>query len=231
MGSAIQKLLQDTFGIIGIDRQHGELEDVSRADVIVLAVKPQSFSELAKDLKQYIDVQTVVSIMAGVTIDTIANALETTRIVRTMPNLALAKGQSLTAWFTNSEVNTSVARIILDLWGSSMRLDNEAQFDAFTAVVGSGPAYFFELAYQLEQAAIEQGFTEKQARQMSIQTFRGAANVMDGGDDAGAWARRVASKGGATEAALKVFNERNFGQSIQDAVKAATNRSQELGSQ
>jgi pyrroline-5-carboxylate reductase len=230
MGSAIQKLLQEDFEIIGINRQHGALEDITEADIIVLAVKPQSFDELAKELKQYVNTQTIISIMAGVTIDAIASILGVTKVVRTMPNLALAKGQSLTAWLTHGgDVDTNIVQRILNTWGSSMQLDNEAQFDAFTAVVGSGPAYFFELTHQLERAAIAQGFNEEQARQMSMQTLRGAASVLDDRDNAGDWVKRVASKGGTTEAAFKVFSERHFGRTIQAAVEAAIERSREFG--
>jgi pyrroline-5-carboxylate reductase len=232
MGAAIQELLREHFEVIGIDRQYGALEAVTQTDVIILAVKPQSFAELAKELRQYVGEQTIISIMAGVKIDAIRSTLGATRIVRTMPNLALKIGQSLTAWYTESDgVDMEMAHTILDAWGTSMRLEHEPQFDAFTALVGSGPAYFFELARQLEQVALSQGFSAEQSKQISVQTFKGAASVLQDGDSAGDWVRRVASKGGTTEAALKVLGERNFGQTIGDAVAAATKRSRELGRQ
>src|SRR5260221_5807 len=108
MGSAIQRLLQGHLEVISIDRQYDTLKDVAKVDVIILAVKPQSFTELAQELRQYVGEQVVLSIMAGVPIDAIANALGVTKVVRTMPNLALTKGQSLTAWLTRaSDVDTN----------------------------------------------------------------------------------------------------------------------------
>ncbi len=232
MGSAIQQLLQRDFDVIGIDRTSGKLEDAAAADVVILAVKPQSFAELARELRPHIHEQLVLSIMAGVTTKTLTNTLSTRRIVRTMPNLALATGQSMTAWYAVKDTQTTesaTVQAILDKWGKSIQLKDEAQFDAFTALAGSGPAYFFQLAYLLEEIALRQGFTAEQARQMSLQTLRGAASVLATDESAGVWVQRVASKGGTTEAALKVLDERELEAIVEEAVGAARGRSATVG--
>lgn len=228
MGSAIQRLLPDKFRVLGIGRQPEQLAQACKTDVIIIAVKPQQFAVLAQKLRPLIKNQLIISIMAGVAIPTLTDALGTERIVRTMPNLALAKGQSLTAWHG---VTTGTLQTILDLWGSSLQLDNEERFDAFTALAGSGPAYFFELARALEQAAVDQGFSTQQAHQISLQTFRGAASITAEDTSFAELVGRVASKGGTTEAALKVLNRQNFAQIISIAIQAACKRSQEIATQ
>jgi pyrroline-5-carboxylate reductase len=230
MGSAIQELLQEDFTAHGITR-HDSLASVQSAETVLLAIKPQSFHKLAESLVSHIDrKQTVISIMAGITLRGLTEGLGTDRVVRTMPNLALKTGKSMTAWYAeNSEVDLDTMQAILDSWGSSIELDREGQFDAFTALAGSGPAYFFELAHQLEQAALVQGFTAQQAQKIVTQTFRGTASVLSDGDTIESWVKRVASKGGTTEKALGVLSEQHFEQTIGDAVMAATVRSRELG--
>src|SRR5688572_14643713 len=142
MGSAIHNLLLGDFDVIGIDRQSDNLAAVVKADVVIIAVKPQSFAKLAQTLRPHVEEQIVISIMAGVTIHSISVALGVKQIVRTMPNLALATGQSLTAWHIEAKgMELSIVEAILDLWGSSLKLEDERQFDAFTALAGSGPAY------------------------------------------------------------------------------------------
>lgn len=159
MGNAIHHLLETRCRVTGIGRG-GDLAAIGNADVVVMAVKPQSFTAAAEKLWRWMDdKQTVISIMAGLTIDTVERHLGTDRVVRTMPNLALSTGQSLTAWYCKKEENnTGAVKAILATWGDTLKLDSEAQFDSFTAVVGSGPAYFFEMADALEKAAVAQGF-------------------------------------------------------------------------
>lgn len=228
MGSAIESLLKEDYDVIGLGRSDS-LEQIENTDAVILAVKPQSFAELAKDLKPYVRQQLFVSIMAGVRLRALSGALGTRRIVRTMPNLALATGNSLTAWYTEDEnTDTKAVRALLDSWGVSMHLDNEQQFNAFTALAGSGPAYFYELARLMEQEALDYGFDAGQASQIAAQTFIGAASVVTPETNMAEQVQRVASKGGTTEQALRVFTEHRLSETIHQAVGAASCRSQEL---
>jgi pyrroline-5-carboxylate reductase len=231
MGTAIQqKLSGGDFEVIGLDREDDK-STVSTAEVIILAVKPQSFGEVAEELKAHIDKQLVISIMAGVSVSTLISRLGTKRIVRTMPNLALTTGQSLTAWHAKlNDEDIKMAERLISAWGSALRLENEEQFHAFTALAGSGPAYFFQLAYLLELAAFEQGFSQEQARTISLQTFRGAASVLSDDEiSCEALVKRVASRGGTTEVALAVFERHSMHTILNEAVAAAAERSVELG--
>lgn len=229
MGSAIGGLSRGKFAAAGI-RRGDSLAAVRDADVVVLAVKPQQFAGLANELREYVGSQMFVSIMAGVRAEQIASILGTKHVVRTMPNLALTTGRSLTAWYAaDTTIDLPTLRAILDAWGQSLRLRDETQFDAFTALAGSGPAYFFELARILETAAARHGFTAEQARLIAVQTFLGATSVVDAGTDFAEMVQRVASKGGTTEAALAVLHQADLGRTMFSAVDAAANRSMELG--
>ena len=229
MGLAIREQLQDNFQVSGVGRE-GDLSLVHSADIVIIAVKPQSFPELSSVLRSHVhDGQVVISIMAGVTIRHLTDTLGIKRVVRTMPNLALKTGQSMTAWYSTTKDIETETKAVLDAWGQSVRLEREEQFDAFTALAGSGPAYYFELAYLLEKEAVRQGFSMQDARRISLQTFRGAASILESSDSVEDLVHKVASKGGTTEAALTVFREHSFERMITSVIEAACERSRKLG--
>lgn len=228
MGTAIAQTLERAYELIALD-QDDNLSRARAADIVILAVKPQSFVELSRDLKQYVDSQTVLSIMAGVSCQQLSTQLGTQSIVRTMPNLALAKAKSLTGAYSFEQQSPRLLDALLRLWGDIVWLEKEADFDAFTALAGSGPAYFFELACQLQRTAEELGFTTDVARQIANSTLVAAAAVI-GDQSAAEKVAQVASKGGTTEAALAVLAEHDFDRIINQAVLAAKARSQELSS-
>jgi pyrroline-5-carboxylate reductase len=209
------------------------MRDITVADVVIVAVKPQSFEVAADEMWMHMrEEQLVMSIMAGITLRALCRRLGAENVVRTMPNLGLAQGQSLTGWLAapGARVDTAQIESILGMWGASMRLEEEAQFDAFTALAGSGPGYLFEVARTLASAAQSQGFTEAQAQRIAAHTFLGAASVVTPQTDFAVQVQRVASKGGTTRAALDVFARQGLEQTVHHAVDAAVRRSQELGS-
>jgi len=230
MGSAIHERMGNNFNTVGVSRSRGNMDEVASADIALIAIKPQSFGELATELRPRIDQQLVISIMAGVSLRTLVASLGTEQVVRTMPNLALKTGQSLTAWHTHESITDSRdIETILGTWGTTMRLYDEEQFHAFTALAGSGPAYYYELARMLEQAAQDKGFSAEQARLIAMQTFIGAASVVACTDSPAKLVQSIASKGGTTEAALNVFHIRKLDEIYRIAIDAACTRSQELG--
>jgi pyrroline-5-carboxylate reductase len=229
MGSAIHGLLQDDFAVRGIGHQ-ANIAVVREADIAILAVKPQSFSELAAELRPYLDRQTIISIMAGVTMHSLTESLGTDRIVRSMPNLALKIGRSTTAWYTESpNVDLDATSTIFDTWGMGIRLQQEKDFHILTAIAGSGPGLVAEFANQLIRAGTSQGLHEPSAREAVIGMMEGAAALLRAGGDPRGLVGQVASRGGTTEAALAVFNEQGFGHIVGEAVAAAAERSRELG--
>ena len=212
------------------------LPDAFAADIIVLAVKPQQMKEAVAPLAGQLKDQVVVSIAAGLPLAALSRWLGGhAKLVRTMPNTPALIGNGLTGVYAAPAVtDTEKAAVdrVLRAVGSTVWIDDEARIDAVTAVSGSGPAYVFLFIEALQQGALEFGFTPEQARQMAIETVLGAARLAEQSPETAATLReRVTSKGGTTEAALKVMAERGTKDGIIAGMKAAEARGIELGQQ
>lgn len=209
----------------------GDLTQMVRgSDCLVIAVKPQDFEGLFDKIAADIIDKTVISVMAGLTIKTIASKLHSDMpIVRAMPNMAAFVGESMTCFACNDKVEdkTLVMNIFSGL-GPVIEVA-ESQMDAVTALSGSGPAYVFNLAASMINAGEKLGMERGKAASLVEQTIYGAAHLLkESGNDPAELIKKVASKGGTTEAALKVFKERKFDGIVLEAVKNAADRSREL---
>lgn len=207
---------------------------ISEADLIVLAVKPQDSAALFPTIRPYLNEgQSVLSVMAGVKLATLAEALGTTKIIRAMPNLPSQIGMGMTAFTATPEVTRNeliYIQNLLSTTGRVMYFDDEHMIDATTAVSGSGPAYIFYFMEAMLSAAKEMGFSESEAELLVWQTFNGALHLINKNSlSCGEWIQRVASKGGTTEAALRTFGEGDVSASIQAGMMAALARARELG--
>jgi len=204
------------------------------ADVIVLAVKPQQMKAAVEPLVPCLSRQVVVSIAAGLPLEALSRWLGGyRRIVRCMPNTPAMIGAGVTGLVALPEVSAterSAAERVLRSAGSTLWIDEESQMDAITAVSGSGPAYVFLFIEALQQAAAELGFSPEQSRQLAIETVLGAAKLAEQSPESTATLReRVTSKGGTTEAALRVMQEHGVKEGIVAGVHAACARGAELG--
>lgn len=205
-------------------------------DVIVLAVKPQQMRGAIGPIVPYLGDQLVVSIAAGLGLETLSRWLKGhRRIVRCMPNTPALIGAGITGLCALSEVGLAeraAAEKIMKTVGSTLWLEDEGRMDAVTAVSGSGPAYVFLFIEALQQAAAELGLTAEQGRQLAVETVLGAAKLADVSPEPAALLReRVTSKGGTTEAALRVMGERGVKEGIVAGAHAAEARGRELGRQ
>lgn len=204
------------------------------ADIVFIAVKPYHCKDLFKEMKSYInDQQIFVSIMAGVSIDSMKSDLGVPKIVRAMPNLP-AKIQKGVTSFTStkavSRVELIMVRNLLDSTGVSIHVENESFIDASTGISGSGPAYVFYFMQSMMEAALKLGFSYNDSKVLVSQTFEGAVSLFNEGDDsAKEWIEKVASKGGTTRAALDSMDENNIKDKIKEAAFAAVQRAVELG--
>ena len=208
--------------------------DALYCDALLLAVKPQHMREACGSVSELLNEQLVISIAAGLRLADLSRWLGGyDKLVRTMPNTPALIGAGVTGLFALSSVSEAErlgAERILQAVGSTLWVSNEAQIDAVTAISGSGPAYVFLFIEALQQAASELGLTPRQARLLSIETVLGAARLAAHSDEPASVLReRVTSKGGTTEAALKVMAERGVKDGIVAGVLAATARSAELG--
>lgn len=204
-------------------------------EIIVLAVKPQNLPEVADSLKNCLETtQLVLSIVAGVTIDTLSKGLGHHCIVRVMPNTPAQIGYGISAWTATTGVTDEQkgwTQSILTAMGKEIYFRNEEYLDMVTAVSASGPAYFFLFAEALIDAAVNIGLPRQEAETLVAQTMLGSAHLMQQSDKPPAELRRsVTSRGGTTERALQVFEEGGLAKIVAEAVEAAYKRAKELGS-
>lgn len=205
------------------------------ADVVVLSVKPQNMDVVLGEIKGTLKESVlVISIAAGVTTAKIAGALGDVPIIRVMPNTPVLVGEGASALFARNASGESMA-IAIKLFravGKAVMVDTEDLIDAVTAVSGSGPAYFFLMMEEMIKAAEKLGLDADTAKELVLQTAKGAALLAQQADGRGETPaelrRKVTSPGGTTEAALKVFAEKQFSQLVTTALTAARDRSKEL---
>lgn len=218
-----------------VGRIYGEPgECLQQADLIVLAVKPQDTSALFESLRPLADPQQVyLSIMAGIRMETIQQALGVTKVIRAMPNLPAQTGMGMTA-FTSTEEVTRIELVtvqnLLNTTGKAIYVEDEQFIDAATAISGSGPAYVFYFMNAMIKAAKSMGFSESEAELLVGQTFRGAVDLYSkNAASCEEWINRVSSKGGTTEAAMRLFGAQQVENHIIEGVLAARQRAEELG--
>ncbi|MDR2112824.1 MAG: pyrroline-5-carboxylate reductase [Candidatus Accumulibacter sp.] len=223
--------LQRSFGI----RCFAEPDAGALAcDALVLAVKPQQMHAACLSLQPFLKQQLVISIAAGLRLKDMSRWLGGhDRLARAMPNTPALIRAGVTGLYALpgvSEAERLGAERIMQAVGSMVWVDEETQLDAVTAVSGSGPAYVFLFIEALQQAAEELGFSSRQARQLSIETVLGSAKLASLTEEPTSELReRVTSKGGTTEAALRVMIKREFKEAVILGVKAAKERGAELG--
>lgn len=208
---------------------------VQKANVVILAVKPQTLHTVLVALRKTVQTHKplIISIVAGVTVDSIQEGLAAPiAIVRTMPNTPALIGCGATALYANSEVNIeqhSLAESILRAVGIAVWVNDEAMMDVVTALSGSGPAYFFLVMEALQQTAEQMGLAAETARLLTLQTALGASRMaMESGKSLEELRKNVTSPGGTTEKAISILEENNLRGLFQKALQGAKLRSEEL---
>jgi pyrroline-5-carboxylate reductase len=155
-------------------------------------------------------------------------------IVRVMPNMPALINEGASGLYPNDRARPLLAgvRDIFDCIGKAVLVDSEALIDAVTAISGSGPAYYFLMMEKMIETAVSLGLSEETAQTLVIQTAKGAAllasHVAQKNETPGDLARRVATKGGTTDAALTEFAAGGFGELVDRALRKAHHRSQTL---
>jgi len=201
------------------------------AEVIFLAVKPQDFNSVKLKINKSV---LICSIMAGVSIANIRNQLNVDKVIRMMPNTGARVGESFTAWTATKKVSTIEKKWVeefLTQMGDQFYVKDEKQIDKITAITGSGPAYIFNTLSVFMKAAVKLGFKEKEAYRMVRQVLRGVNALTDGESNFTELTQQITSKGGTTEAALKVFTDSKLEKIWKEAVNAAYKKAQELSKQ
>ncbi len=262
MGSAIAGQLKQDYRIsvfdtdaskmnaaAGVERAADIRALVAASDIVLLAVKPQDFDDVLRQMRSYPNIadRLLISIAAGITIAYIEAAFGVARVVRAMPNMPAKIGEGITAlsrgrFATDEDVDR--ADDLFSYLGEVLVID-ERLMDAATAVSGSGPAYLCYFAEaraldvlqlpeeikrtfveELRRAAVGLGFSERQAELLVGHTVSGTISFLKKtGLSASELRAQVTSKGGTTEAAIGVLTR---GGALEEGVRAAVQRAHEL---
>ena len=211
-----------------------ELASIQACELIVLAIKPQQLPVLAKTLAPLLTNQLVISIAAGIRLVDLSRWLGGySTIIRAMPNTPAQIQAGVTGLYAMpsvSKAQIALADQVLSAVGSTLWLDSEDKLDAITAISGSGPAYVFYLIEALQEAALQLGLNEIQAKQLSIATFKGASLLADVSTTPIATLReQVTSKGGTTEQGLRSLQNSQVKQALILAAQKACERAKTLG--
>ncbi len=222
--------LHGDFGI----QAHAEAgEFLKRADLVVWAVKPQTFKDAALQVQSFTRNALHLSVAAGIRSDTIAQWLHTQRVIRTMPNTPALIGKGITALVARDGVSPADkdwAGEVIGTTGDVLWLSDEAQIDAVTALSGSGPAYVFYFMEAMREAGIDMGLDAAQAYQLAVATFIGAGELAKASSEPPEVLRqRVTSKGGTTYAAISAMEHSGIKASFIQAMQAAQVRAKEMG--
>jgi pyrroline-5-carboxylate reductase len=201
--------------------------------VVVIAVKPKDVATLLTQIGGSLQPdQLVVSLAAGVPTSVFEKGLGAVAVVRAMPNTPALVDEAITAYSPGSHVSEEAlkeAAAVLEAVGKTVVLE-EHYMDAVTAVSGTGPAYVYLLAEALTDAAIREGLPRHAAQLLVDQTLKGTGALLAETELSPIKLRaQVTSPGGTTAAAVHVLEQAGFRAAIEDAVRAAAQRSREMG--
>lgn len=229
--------LSDQFGV---ETTEDNRTAVRRAQVVVLAVKPQIVPQVVKDIAAELRAAgaLLISVAAGIRCADLERWLGdgsdggATAIIRSMPNTPAMLQAGAIALFANTAADTEqreFAERLLRSVGLTRWVEDEAQMDAATALSGSGPAYFFLVMEAMEAAGRQLGLDAETAHLLTLQTALGAARMaIESPDDPATLRRKVTSPGGTTERALERLEQADLRAIFADALTAARDRSIQL---
>lgn len=207
---------------------------IAAADAVLLSVKPQNFPEILPAIKQISGYQSklYISIAAGISTEYICDALGDVDVVRVLPNIPMTIGQGVSVICRNAKLGTSDFDYVKDIFsksGSVLEID-ECEINRFIGVTSSAPAYVFKFIDAICKGAEAQGIEYSRVLDVVCDMLIGSAMMLKRGElSPEELISRVASKGGTTEQALIVLNDRDFSGAVIDAMKACTDRAEKLG--
>ncbi|KAL7932849.1 pyrroline-5-carboxylate reductase [Trichoderma chlorosporum] len=234
---------REKIAATGVRTTTSNIEAGQDADLIIIAVKPQITKTVCQELggswSHRATLPIVVSIAAGITLDSLREWLKTSEgktapIVRVMPNTPALVGEGASGLYASEDVKESEKQLVDALLGSVSKatewVDKEELLDVVTGLSGSGPAYFFAMVEHLIASATALGLPKEQATRLAKQTCLGAGQMLVTSSEEPAQLRKnVTSPNGTTYAALQTFESLGFDEIVDKAVKAATSRAAELG--
>ncbi|MDX1693532.1 MAG: pyrroline-5-carboxylate reductase [Ketobacteraceae bacterium] len=227
--------LQQARRLYGVNTSRDNITAVQKADMVVLAVKPQVMEQVVSPLREVLNERKplLISIAAGIPLARFAEwAGSDIPTVRCMPNTPALVETGATGMFANEKVTDKqreMTRNVISAVGLALWVDNEDQIDAVTALSGSGPAYYFLVMESMIAAGVKLGLSEQVARQLTLQTALGSAQMaITSSSEPGELRRKVTSPGGTTERALEIMTAGQLPETFMKAIEGAYRRSKEL---
>jgi len=204
------------------------IEALSSSEMIILAVKPQNLKQLAELIKDHLrDSQTVVSLLAGTTFETLRQSFPYVQIVRMMPNLPLIYGEGVIGLSLSKKMKNEDKEHLTKIFESLGKIYwlSEEKIDALTALAGSGPAFFFVMIEAMIDAGIAMGFSASDAQSLIYQMLKGSLTLLEQtSKHPGELKWQIASPQGTTIAGLKRLEELALRGGIMNTFLAAYDR-------
>lgn len=231
----IKIIATDPFADLGIDGIVTYKDNtlvLNDCEYILLAVKPQIYNEIAKEIGSNCKAKHIISIMAGITYDGIKKYFPNANVTRVMPNTPCKLKKGMTAIRKNDNIpqeEKDFVKSIFDSIGKTIYLEEEL-FHAVTAVSGSGPAYVYMFIEGMIESGVKMGMSAEDAKTCVLQTFAGSIGMVESENTPICdLINAVCSKGGTTIQAVESFRQDNLYEIIDSAMVKCRNRSEELG--
>ncbi|RKP57005.1 pyrroline-5-carboxylate reductase [Cohnella endophytica] len=226
--------LQRQYGVIPAATDASKEDALRTSDVIILGMKPKDSANALISLKPLLRPdQLVVSLIAGLTIDTIQQLLGRPQpVVRTMPNTSSTIGLGATGICFSDAVTPEHRELALTMFNAVglVAVVDEPLIAAVNGVSGSGPAYVYYLMEAMIDAGVKLGLTREAALQLTVQTVKGAAEMVQStGENPGDLRRKVTSPNGTTEAAILTLDRFSFQEGMNQAIVRCVERANEMG--
>lgn len=209
-------------------------KDGADYDYVILCFKPQQLASAASSLLELTKLAretTLISLLAGVRLERLAEVFSGFQVARVMPNTPILVGEGLLGWVFPAQLENRQTEI-LELFhpcAEQVVLKNEDELDSYTSIAGSGPAYIFEFARILEDQYLKLGLPPEDSKAIIAKLFLGSSKLMSESSESFESLRlNVTSKGGVTAQALEVFSEHKFADTVKLALKRNIERSKEL---
>ncbi len=224
-----EKTLEEVHRKYGINITQSNVDAALASDIVVLSTKPQAFPIVSGELKGHMKQnQIVISIMAGIDIETIKEGIAHAKVVRAMPNTPAQIGYGMTVWSATVDVKEeekNVVRGIFNSMGHEMYFEEEEYVDMATALSGTGPAYVFLFLESLITAGVHLGFSRRDARDLVYDTTLGSILfAMNSMKHTSELRDMVTSPGGTAADALYELEKGSFRTVLEKAVYSAYKR-------
>lgn len=228
-GKSVEEI-QNEFGVCAVETN---VEVTKKSDVLILAIKPQYYEEVIKEIKDEVrENQIIISIAPGKTLEWLESTFgKEVKLIRVMPNTPALVGEGMMAICPGKLITDEEKKMVLEVLGSCGRTEivPESLMDVVVSVSGSSPAYVFMFIEAMADAAVADGMPRAMAYEFAAQSVIGSAKLLlETGKHPGELKDMVCSPAGTTIEAVRVLEEKGFRSSVIEAMKACTRKAKGL---